>query len=133
MILASLALLQLALLTWWALSDESPFAALKLCVAFAAWALTTVSGFHWWWNSCQGSLRWDGLQWEWLQPTGRVVLLEPPQVRLDFQSILLMQARLFGSSRSIHLWLARRADPLHWRALRRAVYSRAVGEQLSTR
>ena len=66
--------------------------------------------------------------WNWQQPSGDTLLLQALQVRLDFQSHLLVQVRYFDSPRSIHLWLERRADPLHWLALRRAVYSRAVGE-----
>ena len=66
--------------------------------------------------------------WNWQQPSGDSLLLQALQVRLDFQSHLLVQVRYFDSPRSIHLWLECRADPLHWLALRRAVYSRAVGE-----
>ena len=75
-----------------------------------------------------GSIRWDGVQWEWQQRTGKSVLFRAPEVRLDFQSMLLVQVRYFGSAHCIHLWLERETDPQHWLALRRAVYSRAVGE-----
>ena len=127
-ILASLCALQLALLLWWALGDSSSVATLKLAVSISTWLLTTASAAHWWWHSCRGSIHWDGLMWNWQQPSGDSLLLQALQVRLDFQSHLLVQVRCFDSPRSIHLWLERRADPLHWLALRRAVYSRAVGE-----
>ncbi|QNP47976.1 hypothetical protein [Diaphorobacter aerolatus] len=130
-ILGVLSLLQLALLWWWALSGQPEQLVLKLWVACVLWLLATGCAAHCWWHACRGSIRWDGLQWEWQTPSGKTMLLEKPAVRLDFQSILLVQARQCGSSRSVHLWLEQRDDPLHWLALRRAVYSRALGE-LST-
>ncbi|MBF5003254.1 hypothetical protein [Diaphorobacter caeni] len=127
-VLAVLSVPQLVLLLLWALGDESTTAGFKLFTAITLWSLTTAAAFHWWSNAREGTLRWDGLQWEWRSPSGAAVLLESLCVTLDFQSTLLVQARHFGSARGIHLWLERESDPLHWLALRRAVYSRAIGE-----
>ncbi|MPN15453.1 hypothetical protein SDC9_162787 [bioreactor metagenome] len=131
--LAVLSALQLMLLLgWWASAASyalpSDASMLKLLCALVAWLLASGCAWHWWHTSWQGGLRWDGLQWEWLPPEGRALLLTPPVVRLDLQSTLLVQTRLLGASSDSFLWMEQRADPLNWLALRRAVYSRAVGE-----
>ncbi|MGJ7484981.1 hypothetical protein ACSFA2_06960 [Variovorax sp. LT2P21] len=69
-----------------------------------------------------GLLRFDGQYWSW---SGRA----PPaatRVRVGLDLQVLMLLRLVEPGRPHHwLWLERRADPLRWTALRRAVYSRA--------
>ena len=127
-LLSLVLLLQLALLCGWAMSTAGGSLAFKALVAVILWLAAVVCSVHWWRHSPQGMLRWDGERGEWQQSSEAAVMLESPKVRLDLQSILLVQTRRTGSSPGIFLWLEQRADPLHWLALRRAVYSPASPE-----
>jgi hypothetical protein len=89
------------------------FAAVAACAGLALLA---------WWRSPRGTLRWDGLAWQWEE--GGQVAAGRPDIALDLQSRLLLRWRGDGSG-ARWLWLERKSDVSHWDALRRAVYSRA--------
>ena len=92
-------------------------AATGAVVASGAFALVA------WSRSPVGVLGWDGSGWMWHGPHGA----QPgrPELALDLQQLLLLRWRPeAGGTR--WLWLARGSAPLHWEALRRAVYSPAT-------
>ena len=69
---------------------------------------------------CQGLLSWDGQQWQWeAAGRGRAGTVA---VRLDWQRGLLLEFRGLDSA-VIWLWPQRHSAPLHWEALRRALYA----------
>jgi hypothetical protein len=76
-----------------------------------------------------GLLAWDGTAWHWCEGGGdeRAVALS---VTLDLQRVLLVRCRPSDAAggRPFWLWLEAGGDAGHWRALRRAVYSRAPRE-----
>jgi toxin CptA len=75
-----------------------------------------------WWRQPCGILRWDGQHWLWqgqALSAGAV-----PAVVLDLQHVVLLHWP--SASAGPWLWLEGRQDPQQWRALRRAVYSRAI-------
>ncbi len=88
-------------------------------------AVLAGAGFatRWWRLQRVGVLQWDGASWQarfdGLSVRGSV------SVQLDLQRHLWLKLHC-GAPESDHwLWLERDADPLLWRDLRRAVYSRA--------
>jgi toxin CptA len=74
-----------------------------------------------WRRSPAGMLRWDGAAWSWEEAgewrSGH------PEIALDLQNRLVLRWQAEGA-RARWLWLERAAAPMHWEALRRAVYSR---------
>ncbi len=78
---------------------------------------------HWWRAQRLGQLQWDGERWQacfaGLTLTGGVC------VQLDLQRQLWLRLHSITPPGDHWLWLERDADPLAWRDLRRAVYSRA--------
>lgn len=116
-----LLVLAFVLLAFWAglgLTRSLLLGGLTLLVTFAAQRATKRLG-------AEGLLVWDGQLWH--GPQGRA--WRELRLRLDLQRALLVELRapLDGASpRSAWLWLESSSDPGFWRALRRAVYSRAV-------
>ncbi|MES2936478.1 MAG: hypothetical protein V4864_02275 [Pseudomonadota bacterium] len=100
----------------------------------AAAALAVGAALAWaaWLRGARGVLAWDGGQW-WWEPARHGQRSPAPQqggdirVRLDLQRWLLLAWR-GGPPGPNWLWLERERAPLHWDALRRAVYSRARTE-----
>ena len=68
----------------------------------------------------EGVLHWDGRQW--CRETAAGAKVGMPLVRIDFQHWLLLEFRS-EDGRSIWLWPARKAAPLYWNALRRALFA----------
>jgi hypothetical protein len=116
---AGLVLLGLLVAAGWTLQSGlgwrqgTAFATVLACAGLAC---------HGWLRSPRGVLRWDGLAWSWEE--GTTVRPGTPELALDLQSRLLLRWRPDGGSPQ-WFWLARKAAPSHWDALRRAVYSRA--------
>lgn len=73
-----------------------------------------------WRRSPVGGLRWDGQHWRWSgwgdAAACRLTL------RMDWQNGVLVSLICEGE-RSVCLWLDAPADPAHWNALRRAIFS----------
>ena len=69
-----------------------------------------------------GLLRFDGQYWSWSGQ--RPQSAARAHVGLDLQALMLLKLLEPGRPQR-WLWLERRADPVRWTALRRAVYSRA--------
>ena len=95
---------------------------LGLCAVMAGGTLA----LHWWRAQREGMLIWDGECWQacfaGLTVTGSV------SVHLDLQRQLWLKLRSSTPPADHWLWLDRDADPVAWRDLRRAVYSRASGD-----
>ena len=81
---------------------------------------------RWWRMQREGVLQWDGERWQacfvGLTVTGSV------SVHLDLQRQLWLKLRSSAPPSNHWLWLECDADPVAWRDLRRAVYSRASAE-----
>lgn len=83
----------------------------------------------WAWRWVQRTLlpahiAWDAQAWSLTSALSASVPLEGvPQVCVDGQHWLVVRAMPFGQPVR-WLWLERKASPAHWRALRRALYSR---------
>jgi hypothetical protein len=77
-----------------------------------------------WRRSPRGTLAWDG-GWHWQPGPGQGAGAGGAvEVALDLQSRLLLRFRP-AQGAGCWLWLERAMAPLHWDALRRAVYSPA--------
>jgi toxin CptA len=92
--------------------------ALALAAVLAGGAAAGVG----WLRSPTGALRWDGAGWSW--EAGGQVRSGHPEIAFDLQNRLVLRWQGEGA-RASWFWLERAADPMHWEALRRAVYSRA--------
>lgn len=75
-----------------------------------------------WYVTASATLRWDGQTW-WRE-TSQASQTGALTVHLDFQICLLLSLRADTGAR-YWFWLERRDAPAVWRAVRRAVYSRA--------
>jgi len=110
----------LLLLAWSYQADDLQW--LHALAAFI-WLLTVVMAGWQWRRTPAGKLVWGDAAWCWVVAgqSHRVT----PEVTLDLQHLMLL--RLVGrADRSVWwLWPERRADPLHWQALRRALFSRS--------
>jgi len=94
-----------------------------------------VWGWRWYAGQVGGQLNWDGTAWRWRESgadhaigpdeSGRQLSLA---VALDLQRVLLVRCVAGGRGPSRWLWLQAGDDVAQWRALRRAVYSRAPPE-----
>ena len=83
----------------------------------ATWASWTA-----WQHSYHGQLSWDGANWHWGNSNGSLSIV------LDWQTMLLLQARHKTGKSSQHywLWLQENTYPLDtWLAIRRAIFSSA--------
>lgn len=117
---AALGLAGLAVACVWTL--QSPVFGWRQALAFAAVMACGALSAGAWLRSPTGTLRWDGLAWQWEE--GPQVTSGRPEVALDLQSKLLLKWQAQGGG-ARWLWLERKSDMSHWDALRRAVYSRA--------
>lgn len=93
------------------------------------WLACTAAAWHWQRSLPRGQLQWDGADWQLQHDRTSQAerLAGRPEVRLDLQFALLLQARSVHG-RSCWLWLQQEpASPLPgaWPAIRRALYSRA--------
>jgi len=91
-------------------------------LAFAAVAGCAAAALAAWWRAPAGTLRWDGAAWGWEE--GGELQAGHPEIALDLQNRLLLRWKP-DEGRVRWLWLERARAPVHWEALRRAVYSRA--------
>lgn len=71
-----------------------------------------------------GRLAWDGLAWQWsgAQPEARCTV----SVHLDLNRVVLVAVQINEQSK-VWLWLEAKQQPLHWLALRRALFGNARG------
>lgn len=91
-------------------------------LALLLWLLTGALALRSLRAAPEGSLRWDGQQWNW--QAGSNSLSGTVRPALDLQPWILLEFRPHaGASR--WFWLARATDPTRWDALRRALWSRA--------
>ncbi|BDT66224.1 hypothetical protein os1_03830 [Comamonadaceae bacterium OS-1] len=82
-----------------------------------------------WWKTPVAVLRWDGQQWFW--SSGGTTLTVQVGIHLDLQHHLLLRLRP-DMGRPLWCWAERASQPVHWRSLRRAVYSPARPLDAST-
>jgi len=75
-------------------------------------------------RSSTGVLRWDGQNWHWESNDKAQAGMVLP--RLDWQAGVLLEFRT-TEHRVLWLWLERCAEPLHWDALRRALWAGGSG------
>jgi hypothetical protein len=75
-----------------------------------------------WWTTSEASLRWDGQQWTWI--SAGVACTVRVSAHLDLQHHLLLRLAP-DAGRAVWCWAERAREPMHWRSLRRAVYSPA--------
>ncbi|WP_295955455.1 hypothetical protein [Rhodoferax sp.] len=75
-----------------------------------------------WWKTPAAALRWDGQQWFWT--ANDVACTVHVSAHLDLQHHLLLRLRT-DAGRPLWCWAERASQPVHWRSLRRAVYSPA--------
>jgi hypothetical protein len=75
-------------------------------------------------SSLTGVLRWDGQNWQW-ESSGKA-LGGKVVPRLDWQGGVLLELRT-TDHRVLWLWLERSVEPLHWDALRRALWANGSG------
>ncbi len=116
---ASLWLLGLGILGAWVFRTGA-LGGRQLLVAGLLLLAGAVAAWHWW-HTPHGEMVWDGLLWHWrglALPAGVA-----PVVVFDFQVFLLLRWPAPGAVE--WLCLERSGDLLRWRAVRRAVYSRA--------
>jgi hypothetical protein len=78
--------------------------------------------WHGWWTSPAAVLRWDGQQWFWVCADLPRAVQVSAHLDLQHHLLLRMQPDL---GRSWWCWAERASQPVHWRSLRRAVYSPA--------
>ncbi|GAB4207521.1 MAG: hypothetical protein Fur0019_12130 [Tibeticola sp.] len=119
-LLAAAVLLFVPLAGWAGLGLARSLALLGSTVLIAVWAQREVSRL-----GAEGALVWDGQVWR--GPQGRAWREVRPA--LDLQRALLIELRAptdGARPRTAWLWLEEASDPTFWRALRRAVYSRAA-------
>jgi len=105
---------------------ESAAQGWRLAVIWTAAGATGLGMLHMWLRAAVGSLSWSGTQWCWMSRPGTA---HPGAVHvvLDLQHCLLLSWSGPGAG---WIWVERSAAPMHWDALRRAVYSRANPDAL---
>lgn len=109
-------------LAWWL---QQPGGGVRAGAALLLWGACSVAAASWWHGAGHGMLAWDGGQWLLAQTaSSEPLVLAPPRVCLDLQSVMLVLVRV-PSGRSRWLWLERRADPPRWMDLRRALVAGA--------
>ncbi len=82
-----------------------------------------------WWKTPTAALRWDGQQWFW--SCGGSAFSVHVSAHLDLQHHLLLRLRP-DAGPPLWCWAERASQPVHWRSLRRAVYSPARPLDAST-
>jgi toxin CptA len=119
--LAVLAALALALFWCWQAAQVGWRQASALAATLACGGVALAG----WLRSPRGSLHWDGGEWRWEPGASRAgQQAGRPEIALDLQSRLLLHWRGTDAG-SRWLCLEQASAPLHWEALRRAVYSPA--------
>jgi len=123
-LLLVLVVLVLSLQVAWWTSQAGDLGWRQLAGAGAA-ALACGLAWHHWQRVAVGTLGWDGHGWSWTGPSGSP---EPglPSVAIDLQVSMLIEFRPLGRAR-FWFWVAVADDPNHWKALRRAVFTRQAG------
>jgi hypothetical protein len=96
---------------------------LRHLIAALLWSISAAGAVRTWRQAAVGVLHWDGQVWTWRcgddgKHLDRVVDVA---VVLDGQSALIL--RLSAQTRPIWVWPEQRMAPLHWLALRRAVFA----------
>jgi hypothetical protein len=99
---------------------QADFPGLPQGAVWLAWVLCAAAVAIEFRRPCQGLLRWDGQDWQW-EAAGHGQA-GAALVRLDWQAGLLLEFRALDG-RTAWLWPERRTAPLHWDALRRALYA----------
>lgn len=115
---------------WLATGMPVPRPVWPASLALALWVVVTCGALHWWWRNPVAVLCWDGIRWELQTVAQEHVLCADVEILMDFQSVLLVQARVLGSRRVLWYLLEEKADPSSWADLRRAVYCRAHADPL---
>ena len=108
-------------LTWAAWAWQAGFAGGRTVIGGVV--LLACGGVAWLQSGrpARGLLDWDGAQWLWYCGHEETLVRVAPA--LDLQRWLLVRlSPAEGRGGPCWLWLARGADPEHWRSLRRAVY-----------
>lgn len=92
-----------------------------LCLSLVCAGCAAIAG---WRALPRGRIDWDGQVWRWQVPSSD--LAGQLQVLLDAQRFMLLRWEPVSDEgrRGVWLMLERRAAPVSWTALRRAVYSR---------
>ncbi len=101
-----------------AVIGEFQISAGALVVVFSVWLLMS------WWQTPQGRLSWDGMNWA-LYLKGQTTSVNPELV-FDLQFVMLLRLGVHESSRACWVWLERSSNSLRWFALRRAVHQPPV-------
>jgi len=94
---------------------------LRHMVAALLWLISSVGVVRTWRQAPVGVLHWDGQVWTWRCGDDDKHLDRVVDVVLDVQSALLL--RLSAQAQSIWVWPEQQMAPLHWLALRRAVFA----------
>jgi len=116
---AGVSALGAVVLTAWGVQTGDVRGHVLICAG--VWLVCATVGYWGWVNTPCGTLSWDGQVWTWGK-AGDVCHVSIELV-LDTQSSLLL--RLVGEAqRPFWVWPERRAQPLRWLALRRAIYAR---------
>lgn len=123
-LLAVVGLLAVLQVSWFVLLNQT---LTWQTVAVGASLLVALS-FTWFWTQrpSNGSLHWDGSQWQWSGSAGGTCVL---QRHLDFQTWMLVSLH-FPITPPVWLWLHRAHDPYQWLALRRAIVHTTSAEQV---
>jgi hypothetical protein len=83
------------------------------CLGWGVWV---------WAQPPQGVLAWNGQAWTWHDAAGEIPVV--PHIRLDFQSVLLLQ--FAPGPRPAWVWLQQRMGDRSWIELRRALHGKGV-------
>lgn len=123
MITGALLLLALGVLGFWC--HQVPHLAWPQGLGLGLWLVGALLAVRDDANTPHGHLSWDGRDWHWMSARQSWLVEVRPQ--LDGQRFMLLALRRakpgFG-----WLWLERESDPLHWDALRRAVWAQDKAE-----
>lgn len=114
------------IMAWLLFGTANAAVAIKAAVGLGLWFFCSAAAWHGWRSMPVGHLAWDGAQWLLEDPApGRDRGVQgEPQAHLDLQAGILLSLQP-EQGRTAWLWLERRAEPLQWPALRRAIYSPA--------
>lgn len=129
-VLAAVWLVGLSLLVAWRLQVPAPGPWVGLSGSQAVMAvLLVVCGLLAWRHHRRagvGLLDGDGQHWWWITAAGECAA--QVRVMVDVQRVLLVRLVPEDGSGVQWLWLVRRGNPEHWRAVRRALYFRGPRE-----
>ncbi len=122
-ILLVLALAGALALAAWALWGAGTQPGVSRVVVALTWLVACGLAARNWWTHPQGWLVWTGTDWR-LQAGVRSMAQARMEVHGDWLAAMGVRLVPHGG-RACWLWLDRSAQPASWKALRRAVYSRA--------